>query len=204
MFETDVTKLAARRVGRIVFGVVLIAGAFALVFRSRLPFSAAQIMIGSWSLAFAAALIVGHLPIREPRKDLFKTSIVVPSIGVALMLPLLVHMPFVFAQPYPDYDGWVQLSVYIVGMAHVAFALTSAIRASQLVDDVRALSPWAILGIVFGVSCVPFALLYMIPPVLVALTSIPILPLFFYQAHLVRRERAAVTTHLPRAIAYAV
>ena len=200
MFETDLFNLAARRVGRIVFGAVLIVGAVALLMREHLPFSAAEIMVGSWSLAFVLAAIVGRLPIREPHGYLFKPSIVLPSIGAALMLPLLIHLPFIFAQQGSDYEFWVTISIYMVGTAHIAFAITSAIRASQLVDGRRAMSPWSILLIVIGVSCVPFALLYMIPPAIVALTAIPIMPLFYFQARLVNRERAA--TNLPTAVAY--
>jgi hypothetical protein len=53
---------------------------------------------------------------------------------------------------------------------------------------------------------VPFIVLWGIPPVLVALTAAPLMPLLQRMAHIVDRERseiAAITQSLPRAIAVA-
>jgi hypothetical protein len=205
MFETTVDRLAARRVARITFGSVLIVGAAVLVLGPylRLPFSSAEIMLGSWFIATLLSLSVGRLPIHTDPQPLFKASLVVPTIGIALMAPLLIHLPFALVSQ-GSYDTWVGLSVVIVGTAHLAFAITTGIRAARVVDDRPAMSPWICYAITVGVSCVPFALLLLIPPVLVALTALPLMPLVYFQNQLADRERALVTTpSVPRAIAWA-
>jgi hypothetical protein len=203
MFETNLDTLGGRRAGRIAFGTVLIAGALAILVRPHLPFyiSAAELMVGSWVCAFAAALALGQVPVRESGY-MFKTSIVVPSIGIALMLPLLLHLPVVAAAAGTrSFDAWVDLSIIFVGPAHLAFALMAALRGARLTDGKPAQSVNSLYVWVLIVSCIPFVL-FLIPPLLVGLTGAFILPVLFYQSRLVEQERHSMTNHLPRAIAW--
>jgi hypothetical protein len=55
-------------------------------------------------------------------------------------------------------------------------------------------------------SCVPFVVLYAIPPMLVAITALPFIPMLHAMERMVGRERtelAVVAGTLPRAIAVA-
>lgn len=51
------------------------------------------------------------------------------------------------------------------------------------------MDPSRIFGITVAVSCVPFVLLFLIPPVLVAITLLPILLLLYGMESVVDRER---------------
>jgi hypothetical protein len=206
MFRNDII---AKRIGRIGFGIVLVAGALALGARTLLfprADSAAAIMVGSWLLAFAVA---GVLSKRRPTGDIApdayaKPALILPSIGIVLMLPLLIHLPFALALGgTAGFDDWVSLALWISGPTAIVTAILAALRAHALANDERPMSVWAIYAIGVGVSCVPFAL-FVLPPILTALTGLPIVALLHHQADLVERERLQVATaELPRAIAVA-
>src|SRR5687767_14897416 len=100
MFENDVvTALATRRLARTVFGVALIAGAavFVLNANAEHPIPATAVLGATWMVAFAGAGVVGYLrPVPLDRAlRLFAPSIVLPTIGIALLLPLTIQLPFV-------------------------------------------------------------------------------------------------------------
>jgi len=205
------SSLYGRRAGRIAFGTVLFAGTAVLV--QRLVHGgpllgqahAWQIIAATWIAAAVVGKIVAVASsgsARDPQ-GMFKASVVVPSIGIALLLPLTLQMPFLLGDGgAAEFDGWAKVSLPIAGATHLVFAALVALRASRLVEGgvARVITPGQIYVIVIAVSCIPFALLYMIPPVIVALTGLPILPLLYAMKNLVERERAAVP-ELPRAIA---
>src|SRR5690349_11715443 len=64
-----------------------------------------------------------------PRGDaLLAASLAIPAAGLALMLPLSLHMIVMKG----DFDSWVRMSVTVVGLAHVVFAVLFAARAVGL------------------------------------------------------------------------
>jgi hypothetical protein len=80
------------------------------------------------------------------------------------------------------------------------------VRSKQLVTGRPAWSPRKIYIATVVTSCVPFALLYAIPPVIVALTALPFVPLLRAMEWIVTRERrelADARHALPRAIVMA-
>jgi hypothetical protein len=198
MFETDrVVEVAARRMVRIAFGTVLIVGAAALVandLRGQ-PVQPALLVPLTWAGAFIAGAWVRMfgarpVPIEQARARL-DASIVLPSIGIALMLPLTLHLPVVLALGgVADYAAWVKLSIVLTGLTHVVVATMVGIRGAQLAAGRQPFSITAIYLTAIGVSCVPFALLLFIPPLIVAVTGLAYLPLLVYQRDLVERERA--------------
>jgi hypothetical protein len=206
----------ARRAGRLAFGVVLLLGAAYLV---RVAWSewasgggpriqAARILTMTWLAAAVAGVavraIAARLPGSRSAEALFTRSWVIPTVGVAVLLPITLHMPFaLLANGEHGFDVWVVLSLLFTGVAHVVFAVLSAVRAYKLAIDKRAPSPRKIYVITLIVSCVPFALLLALPPMLVAVTGLPFLPLLRRMEPWIARERAELATipTLPRATA---
>ncbi len=210
-------ELIARRVGRIAFGGVLLAGVACLVASASAGrsmwhgprFEAAQILSGTWLVALIAGAAARAIALRVPTGRgpgaLFVESVVTPVLGMALLLPLTIHLPF--ALVLSDSDGfgeWVRVSFWITGTAHVVFALTSTLRGYQLATGRKAWSPGRIFALTVLTSCVPFVVLMGIPPMLVAVTALPILPLLSAMERIVTNERAEIAAApqaLPRAIA---
>jgi hypothetical protein len=218
---TATRDLLARRMGRIAFGGVLLIGVAYLVVAAsagsvRRPWNdlrpaldAAKIISATWLAALLAGVIVRHvarrLPMRWNPDALFAESVITPVFGIALLLPLTLHMPF--ALVLTDAEGfaiWVGLSLWITGLAHLVFAFTSAMRGYQLVMGRPAYSPRRIVVVTLITSCVPFIVLIGIPPLLVVTTALPLVPLLRAMEHVVARERAEVAAAphvLPRAVA---
>jgi len=210
-------QLFARRLGRIAFGLVLLAGAAVLTAgawagRSRgldgeWP-SAAQIIALTWLAAALAGTAVRLLAARvrwsRDPEALFAESLMLPTAGIALLLPITLHVPVVLAiSDSRGFDLWVEASLWITGIAHLAFAGMSVQRARRLVAGQPAVAPRTIYVVTVVTSCVPFVVLWAIPPLLVAITAAPFVPLLRYQQRIVERERAelaAVAQALPRAI----
>jgi hypothetical protein len=199
-----------RRAGRIAFGAVLLAGAALLVHRltSTDHPRAAQVILAAWGTAFAAYAVAGRLGSRralDHAGELEIPALVVPSLGAALLLPLTLHLPFAAAlsRELRAFDSWAQLSLLITGPTHLALAVLAALRARQLALGVPALSPKWIYGLCVAVSCLPFGI-FVIPPLLVAATGLPLAGLMVWMGSLAARERArAASETLPRAIAVA-
>jgi hypothetical protein len=198
MFERDRNvEIASRRAGRIAFGLVLIAGAVLLVFNALHEVviePAVQVPL-TWVCAFLVAGIV-RLATRRPLpadrlRARFAPSIVVPSIGIALMAPLSIHLPVVsYLFGVDAYRDWVEISILVTGLTHVVTATLVGLRAGQLVaGHSRPVGMAAVYLTGVGVSCVPFALLYMIPPAIVAVTGLALFPLLVYQRRIVEREQ---------------
>ena len=94
--------------------------------------------------------------------------------------------------------------MWITGLAHAVFAITSVLRGKHLVAGKPTWSPRKIYIATVVTSCVPFAVLYAIPPAIVALTALPFVPLLRAMEWIVARERrelADAQHALPRAIA---
>jgi len=216
------SQVIARRIGRIAFGSALLVGVACLVaractgdlvhrsFNGRGPrLDAAEIVgltwlvaavagVGAWRVALRARLL------RNP-DSLFAESLMVPAAGLALILPITLHLPVVLALGDREaFAIWVLVSMWITGLAHVVFAFTSVVRAHQLVAGKPAWSPKRIYAVTVVTSCLPFVVLYAIPPALVAITALPCLPLLYAMERIVTRERqqlAGAPHLLPRAVA---
>lgn len=130
-------------------------------------------------------------------------SIWMPAAAVALLVPLLTHFLFctvVETHLRPDaFDEWIRISLVIVGHAHIALVVLCVLFAKKVAkmstDDLaqmRIHREWAKIWLtVIGISCLPGIILYLIPPLLVAVTGLAVIPFlitFLYKA--VLKERA--------------
>ncbi|HEY0476086.1 MAG TPA: hypothetical protein VGD37_01100 [Kofleriaceae bacterium] len=91
-----------------------------------------------------------------------------------------------------------------VRLAHLVFAALCGLRGHQLVAGKPAFSPRKIYVATLLTSCVPFVVLWAIPPVLVAITALPFIPMLHAMERRIARERlelATVIQALPRAVA---
>jgi hypothetical protein len=198
-----------RRIGRIGFGAVLLAGTALLVHRLTSPSIESAhawiVVVGTWGVAIVTYLVASRLgSLRRLRRpdELAKAGLVLPSVGVAVLMPITIHLPFViFGEGGRSaFDEWAELSLAITGPTHIALAGLVLIRAFQLATSDRALSPWAIYLVCVVVSCIPYAFLFFIPPALVALTGLPMLALMKLLGHIADAERTEAS-ELPHAIA---
>lgn len=201
-------RVIVRRKSRIAFGAVLIAGAITMVTSSRHQRGdAALVVIVSWLLAIAAGWVVRAFAPEGPDSDrLGVAGLAVPIAGIALIGPLTLHMPFalLLGSGTHTFDEWVIMSAGATGPAHLAFVAMSMQRASRLVHGKPARRPGSIYTITIIVSCVPFIVLFAIPPLLVAFTGLPFLPILDLMERIAERERdelAEAPHDLPFAIA---
>lgn len=198
----------ARRAGRVAFGAVMFAGIPALVIHAlaarrwdELPpgsWRAWQIIVATWLFAIAAGLVVRvvvpHLRLRREADALRDAALWVPSVGVALLLPLTIHMMW-FTHDARGFEDWVRLSLGMVSHTHLCFAVLVYARARALS---RGNEPTSIPRI-YLLTCV-FALFPFVFPVLyVAVTGIPIVPLLLWMKRIARLDREHVD--VPFAIA---
>ena len=199
------TTVSGRAVGRIAFGLVLLAGAGVLVTGSGRD-QAMTVLVMTWAAAFASYTLVRSLftrgaPVSE---RLLAASYVVPSVGLALALPVTIQAPFflLLGGSWAGFGGWVELSIEITWSTHLAFATLAAIRAHRLALGAEAPRPALIYGVCVAVSCVPYILLYAIPPILVALTGLPLVMLMIAsEAHIARERENVLASEFPTAIA---
>ena len=191
----------ARAVGRIVFGAVALLGAAIFVERIlhlRDP-HAAKVLGATWTLAFVAGWVarqlVAALAKRDDAGDLLAVSFAVPAVGVALLLPLTLHLPVALALGVgvDAFDTWAELSLYVTAPAHLTFAFLAALRATRLAQGRPAISTRRIYTITLIVSAIPF----FISSLLVGFTGLAIIPLLDHMPRMIERE---LTPPLPTAI----
>jgi hypothetical protein len=184
-----------------------------------MPIHAWQILLGTWLAAFATAALVRALTngiaaaepneLAEDRQRV--AALTVPAFGIALIAPLTVHA-IVFllanlgagASPHAaeGFDDWVVLSLLLTGPAHVTFATLVGRRAKQLARGAIEISVRTIyIGTVIA-ACVP-GIVLLLPPVVVALTGLPMLPLLYWMPRIAVRDREP-RVELPTAIARVV
>jgi hypothetical protein len=206
MIATVDSRLVVRQAARIVFGTILFIGAGAIVL--RMPFGLfgheiADVLAWTWLAAICGALatrvVASFLPSGSPSRSLLHLSFVVPAIGIALVLPLSLHLIYfvLFEGDLRGFNEWATYSMVFAGLAHVVFATLTAVRASQLA---RGKSPMGVGVIYAGSVAAGMIPLPVIPCLLIAITGIPIVPLLHLMKPLAARERAALET-LPRAVA---
>jgi hypothetical protein len=210
------TPIFARRVARIVASFVLLAGVVAIVAnawafandRAGPELHTAELIGFTWLAAVvlgatAHGLVILVRPAWRP-EALLTESLLLPAGALALLLPITLHLLVALAlgSAGTDFDGWVLASTFITGLAHLLFAGLCMLRAHQLLRREPAISPLRIFRAVVLTSCAPFAVLFAIPPLLVALTGLPLLPLLHAMAPRIEREcaeLAAMPGLLPRA-----
>ena len=201
----DASTPHARAVASLAFGVCLLVGAATLV--DQLAGDAHAATVRTLALTWTGAAIaawVAHLYASAVRAELPRglrvASYVVATLGGALLLPLTVHLPIALALGVDTetFGDWARLSLVITAPAHLVFATLAAIRAYQLATGRRAISTTRVYVTTLVVSCIPFALLYFIPPLLVGLTGVAIVPLLERMPRFIERQTAAP---LPTAIA---
>ena len=133
-------------------------------------------------------------------------SVWMPATGVALLVPLLLHFLFIslvgnHTRP-EEFDEWIRVSLVIVGHAHIALVVLCVLFAKKLrrmsTDEIAQMKinrEWAkIWLIVIGISCLPGIILYLVPPILVAITGLAVIPLLIttlYRAILRERTELA-------------
>lgn len=191
------------RASRLAFGTVMIAG-FAELVRTTAaragdgPFydlnqvpsgewHAWQTIVGTWIVAALAAGVGAFSPDRGSRFRV--ASYVLPSVGVALLLPLTLHMPIVlYAKGVEAFDDWVLYSGFFVLLAHITFAALVGARAKAIVEGGEPMSVHSIYAITVAMSCVP-GLIVFLPVVITTATGLPILPLLYLMERWANRAR---------------
>jgi hypothetical protein len=134
-----------------------------------------------------------------------RASVALPLMATALLAPLTLHAVVYAAGlafggdlgKFAAFDGWIALSLVVVGQAHVVLAVFGYRFASKLrsvatedIDDegktfARKALWWTVLA-----SAVPGAVLYLLPPVLTLLTGLVLSPAMFWtMSKLVIAER---------------
>lgn len=190
------------RTSWILAGLVLIAGAIMLALNtyayafgdSARP--ASHVIGWTWSAAAAAFVLGCVIRDRDDRDSV--AAAVLPSVGIALVLPLTIHLVIAtLLYPTRSFDEWVQYSLLLVSVAHLVFAVLVGLRAAAIAQQRPPISVGTIYYATVCTAGVP-GLVLVLPLVLVALTGLPILPLL----HGMKRW-CAPRHHLPFAIARA-
>jgi hypothetical protein len=186
---------------------------------------AGLVMAGTWATAFAAYAAAGWWGSRRElahADELAVPGLVVPSIGVALMYPLTVHLPIalltgvdgllfplsaltsrsVLLGGASAFDAWSRITLVITGPTYLLLAVLVADRAVQLARGKCARTPMAIYGICLTMTCVLYLMMFTIPPLIVAVTALPALGLMEWMQRIADGERAAACS-APRAIVVA-
>jgi hypothetical protein len=129
--------------------------------------------------------------LRASASALERASIAFPLIAISLLAPLTLHL-LVWAlvarrnDALASFDDWMRVSMVVVGHAHLVLAFLGyrfASRACQLSTDeleaARSGAEWRAYGFAVLASALPGAVLFLIPPVLTALTGLLFNPLAY-------------------------
>jgi hypothetical protein len=210
--SVDPRRVVAWQLARCAFGAALLVGAAILVAtafqipNARPLLHAWMILAGAWAAAVVLGLVVGvaayHLRARAGGVRLLAWSLVAPTVGVVLTLPLTLHLlvSSVMTIPATAFDDWCVISLILTGPAHITVAALSATRAIRLANGQDAYRPRSIYLWTVVVSCLPF-IIFVVPPLVVAVTGLPLLPLLHLQARIARAEQPLAVQHdaLPQA-----
>jgi hypothetical protein len=209
---TAPTNLIANRAARIAFGLVLLAGMLFIVtctittdkWLDHGPddMHMWHLILGTWLAALIVAGVVRAvatlLHLGGNPETLRHAALAVPAVGIALLLPLTLHMPFIQLAGSEFFDAWAFISLFAAGAAHVVFALFVLVRANQLVAGREPVS----IKTIYLWTCVAGAVPVVVPAIFVAITGIPCIRLLIYMERVAYRDRVA-TGELPFAVARA-
>lgn len=206
-FSDEPVERYARAIGRIVFGAVMLAGVAVLLqrlFEMRHP-ETNKVIAATWIIALFCGFVARHVAVifgdRKSLQRIFVLSYAVPALGIALLLPLSLHLIVALALGVAgDFDVWVQMSLHFAGPAHIAFAFLATRRAVRIAQGRDAQHARDVFVATLLVASIPFALI-LLPPLIVAATGLPILPLLERMRPLIERERdLGVAAPLPIAV----
>jgi hypothetical protein len=109
--------------------------------------------------------------------ELERASIAWPLIGLSLLAPISLHLLVSLPFATWEFAAWIGVSAIVAGPAHIALALCAWSYARALSKrQTDYWSGWGALAFTTGVSTMPFALLFLLPPVLVFLTGALFVP----------------------------
>jgi hypothetical protein len=126
-----------------------------------------------------------------------------PLAALSMVAPLSLHflVRCLFApMRVGNFDGWIALSVVLVGHAHVALCVCAVVWArglsgrhtAALADGLRG-SMFKALFVTVGVASLPGILLLAVPPVMVLVTGLVFIPaMYAATVRCMRRERLAL------------
>lgn len=185
----------AKRAARIAFGIVLLLGMaalldFAIAEGAHTPrgVHAWHIIVGSWLAAAIAAVVVWAVTVvrRPPRNSdaLRRAALSVPAIGIALLLPLTLHLPFAL-NDLTAFDTWAVASLVVVGHVHLIFAFLVWRRARALTGNGRPIT----VARIYILTCIAAAFPFILPSPLVALTGIPVAALLVRMKTIAENDR---------------
>lgn len=194
-------------------GLVLLLGAGLLVgeviamdlsgLGQRYPL--AYLVLGTW----IAAGVVGAGTYAAVRYDrTWRAMVLGPvgpfavfSVGAALLAPITIHlfvMTLTGSEPRA-FTEWAGVALPITSLAHITFATMVGWRAVRLA---RGRTDAPTVGSIFRttvvVSAIPFGLLLFLPPVLVALTGLPLLPLLYGMEKYATLDRGGIMLPVAR------
>jgi hypothetical protein len=118
-----------------------------------------------------------------------RPSASLPLIAASFLAPLTIHYLFMFAitggqVAARGFDEWIAASVLIVGHAHLVLAICSWLFAGKLArreTGVPSDYSWAkAFGFTVLAGAIPGGILYLIPPVIVAVTGLAFIPLMYF------------------------
>jgi hypothetical protein len=159
---------------------------------------------------------LAQLDASEPRQSIRRRlsklevwSSALPLVALSLLMPLTLHWAFVAVvghESAASFAEWIQVSLLIVGHAHLALAACAirfAWKMKAMPSEDLAKIPihreWAkAWGFAVGMSCLPGVILLLVPPLLSAITGIVFIPFMFLHMH--RRliaERAVLAMAAP-------
>lgn len=213
MFKTP--AVAARRAASATAGLVLLAGMVCLVVnafpdtfgRSALTAASPYMVLGaSWLAAIAGGALAYGTVRASPRLSArpigASRALVLVSVGVALLAPLTIHAiaSTVVETTSEGFRNWVAASLVITSTAHIAFAGMVGVRAKRLANGQIAQRTQSIYVTTVVVSAIPFALLWGLPPLIVAMTGGFLLPAIRAMERYAIYDRETITLPYARAI----
>lgn len=199
------TRVLRHRFVRVIVGVTLLAGVLGVIGAAITEHPViAPDLLRIWPAAAIAGVIascVAPLVVRRVAGDAWATSsIVLPATGIALLLPLTLHiLAFHWAgESWASVDDWCGLAVAGTFVAHIVFAVLLGVRAVSIARSGKsALSVGELFLLTTLASAFPFFVLSMADT---AVTGLLILPAISFVSWIAAREHAALSSGLPRAI----
>jgi hypothetical protein len=197
---------------QILFGSWLVAGAAylagRLIAKHRIRSALQRMARPSGDLRADVERLREAEPARALRRltdGLERSSVALPLMMVALLMPLtlqaIVSKPL-FSWKGDDFDGWILMSLAIVGHCHLVlaylgwrFARTMRSWSTQVLVGKRHREGWVAWGITTAVSFVPGIILLAIPPILVAVTGLFVPIVFYAMTVRVAAERGTLEAH---------
>jgi hypothetical protein len=188
---TDIPMRVARRW----FGPAARYSEQALRTYAELPHQRSLLFAVWCTTALVYVLARGVLRLTRPRDvvdhRLAGWSLALPLVGASFLLPLTIHavVGAVIGVDVYGSDGWVVVSLVIVGHAHLVLVAlagragwrmgTSSATGGTIVTS----SPWRALAWTTAAAAVPGIAFYAIPPVVTFATGLAFVPAMYALAH---------------------